>query len=180
MRTHLAIVVLVVATTFAALTASAGGKPSAGSARAKATTWAESQLGHHENGTSNCSSRINKWERDMGFKVPPCKVWCGALVHQAFLRAGVKLSPRIIDPNKSYNDAVAGIRHLERISIGDVRRGDVVFYKFRDGVKASHLGIARAKPSNGKLKTVEGNTSHAVRFQTRGTKYIVLAARVIP
>ena len=45
-------------------------------------------------------------------------------------------------------------------------------------MKASHLAIARDRPSGGKLDTVEGNTSHAVRLETRGTQYIVLAARV--
>lgn len=179
MRSRLIIALLVGAVAIAALTPSAGGAPSAGSVRAKATSWAESQLGHREVGTSNCSSRINKWERDMGFKVPPCKVWCGALVHQAFLRAGVKLSPRIINPDKSYSDAVAGKRKLRRISISQIRRGDIVFYLFRTDMRASHLGIARGKPSGGKLRTVEGNTSHAVRFKTRGTQYIVLAARVV-
>ncbi len=180
MRSRLVIALLALAVTLLAVAPSAGGAPSAGSVRAKATTWAESQEGHHENGTSNCSSRINRWERDMGFKVPPCKVWCGAFVHQAFLRAGVRLSSRIIDPHRSYGDAVAGRRHLKRIAIGAIRRGDIVFYRFRNGVKASHLGIARSKPSGGKLRTVEGNTSHAVRVQTRGTKFIVLAARVVP
>src|SRR4051794_6980309 len=78
------------------------------SARSAAVRWAVSQAGHRERGTSNCSDRINRWERHMGFRVPPCKVWCGAFVHEAFLRAGIRLSPRLIDPHKSYLDAKAG------------------------------------------------------------------------
>ena len=179
MRTRLMVVLVVLGASLGSVTSSAGGA-SAGTVRAKATSWAEKQAGHRENGTSNCSSKINAWERAMGFKVPPCKVWCGAFVHQAFLRAGVKLSPRLIDPDKSYGDAVAGVRKLKRISISQIQRGDIVFYMFRKNLRASHLGIARGKPSGGKLNTVEGNTSNAVRLERRGTKYIVLAARVVP
>lgn len=178
MRVRLTVLLLVIGAALAAVTSSAGGA-NAGSVRAQATSWAEQQIGHREVGTSNCSSKINRWERAMGFKVPPCKVWCGALVHQAFLRAGVRLSPRLIDPDKSYGDAVAGVRKLKRISISQIQRGDIVFYLFRKNLRASHLGIARGRPSGGKLNTVEGNTSNAVRFERRGMKYIVLAARVV-
>ncbi len=148
------------------------------SVRSAALAWAVGQVGTRERGTSNCSPAIDRWERDMGLRVPPCRVWCGAFVHQAFLRAGVKLSARLIDPDRSYGDAVAGRRHLRRIAPSSIRPGDVVFYKFREGVRASHLAIARSRPKGGTLDTVEGNTGNAVRLETRGTQYIVLAARV--
>jgi hypothetical protein len=143
-----------------------------------ALAWAIKQKGMKERGTTNCSPTIDRWQREMGLKVPPCRVWCGAFVHQAYLRAGVRLSARLIDPDRSYDDAIAGRRHLRRIAVSAVRPGDILFYKFRDGVRASHLALARSKPYDGKLDTVEGNTSHAVRLQTRGTRYVVLAARV--
>ncbi|MGH2942270.1 MAG: hypothetical protein ACRDLN_05810 [Solirubrobacteraceae bacterium] len=159
--------------------------PSAGSAtdarrsvRDAALTWAVGQAGTRERGTTNCSPAIDRWERDMGLRVPPCRVWCGAFVHQAYLRAGVRLSARLIDPDRAYADAVAGRRHLRTIAVSAVRPGDIVFYKFRDGVRASHLAIARSRPKGGMLDTVEGNTSHAVRLESRGTRYVVLAARV--
>lgn len=159
--------------------------PGAGSAtdarksvREKAVSWAVQQVGVRERGTTNCSPAIDRWQRDMGLKVPPCRVWCGAFVHQAYKRAGVKLSSRLIDPNRSYSDALAGRRHLRKIAVSAIRPGDLVFYKFRKGMRASHLALARSRPKGGKLHTVEGNTSHAVRLETRGTKYIVLAARV--
>lgn len=156
-----------------------GGAADAGSSvRSKALSWALTQVGTRERGTTNCSSKINRWQRDMRLKVPPCRVWCGALVHQAYLRAGVRLSKRLIDPHRSYADAVARRRHLRKIKISQIRPGDIVFYKFREGVRASHLALARSRPKGGRLRTVEGNTSHAVRTQTRGTRYIVLAARV--
>jgi hypothetical protein len=143
-----------------------------------ALAWAVKQKGTKERGTTNCSPTIDRWQRDMGLKVPPCRVWCGAFVHQAYLRAGVRLSARLIDPDRAYDDASAGRRHLRRIAVSAVRPGDILFYKFRDGVRASHLALARSKPHDGKLDTVEGNTSNAVRLETRGTQYVVLAARV--
>lgn len=159
--------------------------PSAGSARdasdavrAAALAWAVDQVGTAERGTTNCSPVIDRWERDMGLRLPPCRVWCGAFVHQAYLRAGVRLSRRLIDPHRSFADAVAGRRHLRKIAVSDIRPGDLVFYRFRSGVRASHVALARSAPRDGSLDTVEGNTSNAVRLETRGTKYIVLAARV--
>ena len=175
-RILLCLIVLVAG--FAVADSVAGGASGSASVRERAASWAVAQNGLFENGTSNCGPQINRWQRDMGLKVPPCRVWCGAFVHQAFRRAGVQLSARLIDPDRSYDDAIAGRRHLRQIAVSAIRPGDLVFYKFRDGVSASHLALARARPKNGKLDTVEGNTSHAVRLETRGTRYIVLAARV--
>jgi hypothetical protein len=148
------------------------------SIREAALAWAVKQEGTRERGTTNCSPTIDRWERDMGLRVPPCRVWCGAFVHQAYKRAGVRLSSRLIDPDRAYDDALAGRRHLRRIAVSAVRPGDILFYKFREGVRASHLALARSKPHDGKLETVEGNTDNAVRLETRGTRYVVLAARV--
>jgi len=163
----------------ATLVPAAGGAGDASeSARQKAVAWAVEHVGVREKGTTNCSPMINRWERDMGLRLPPCRVWCGAFVHQAYLRAGVRLSKRLIDPHRSFADAVAGRRHLRKIAISDIGPGDIVFYKFRNGVRASHLAIARSRPKDGMLDTAEGNVDNASSLQTRGTKYIVLAARV--
>jgi cell wall-associated NlpC family hydrolase len=89
-----------------------------------------------------------------------------------------QLSERLIDPDRSYDDALAGRRGLKAIAISKIERGDIVFYKFREGVRASHVAIARGRPSGAVLSTVEGNTSNAVRLERRGVRYIVLAARV--
>jgi hypothetical protein len=148
------------------------------SVRAQAVSWAVTQAGHREDGTTNCSSRINRWESDMGLRVPPCREWCGALPHQAFLRAGVRLSARLIDPDRSYGDAIAGRRGLRRIAIGNVRKGDLLFFAFRSGLRASHLALVRGRPRGGKVRTVEGNVGHHVVLVTRGLRYPVLAARV--
>ena len=178
MPSRMTIAVLVIAASFAVPSTVAGGAGVSASVRERATAWAVSQDGLHEIGTSNCGPQINRWERQMGLKVPPCRVWCGAFVHQAFRQAGVQLSRRLIDPHLSYADAVAHRRGLRSIPISRIRRGDIVFYKFREGVRASHVAIARARPSGGMLDTVEGNTSQAVRLERRGVQYIVLAARV--
>ncbi len=166
-------------TALVALVPSAGGATDARDAvRQQALEWAVNQAGVEEIGTTNCSPTIDRWERDMGLRLPPCRVWCGAFVHQAYLRAGVRLSRRLIDPHRSFADAVAGRRHLRKIAVSDIRPGDIVFYKFRTGVRASHLALARTRPKGGMLDTVEGNTSNAVRLESRGTQFIVLAARV--
>ncbi len=146
--------------------------------RADAVAWAVAQAGHRERGTTNCSARIDRWERDMGLRVPPCRPWCGALIHQAFKQAGVRLSARLIDPDRSYADAIAGRRGLRAIKISRVRRGDLLFFAFRRGLRASHVAIVRGAPNGGKVRTVEGNVAHAVRLKTRGLRYAVLAARV--
>ncbi len=115
----------------------------------------------------------------MGLKVPPCRPWCGAFVHQAALRGGSRLSRRLIDPDKTYDDIVAGRRGLRRIAVGSVRRGDIVLFKFRPGVRASHAEIVRGRPgSDGRIPLVGGNVSHRVEFNRRGMQYVVIAARV--
>lgn len=178
-RSSLIAVLAVCATTLAVIVPGAGSATDTGSSvREKALAWAVKQEGVKEIGTTNCSPVIDRWERAMGLRLPPCRVWCGAFVHQAYMQAGVRLSRRLIDPHRSFGDAVAGRRHLRAIAISAIRPGDLVFYKFREGVRASHLGIARARPKDGMLDTVEGNTSNAVRLESRGTKFIVLAARV--
>lgn len=181
MRRRLAVfaALAVCATAVTVIVPSAGGAADARqSQREKALSWAMKHVGLRERGTTNCSPTINRWQREMGLKLPPCRVWCGAFVHQAYMQAGVRLSRRLIDPHRSYYDAVNGRRHLRKISISAIRPGDVVFYKFRRGVRASHLGLARSRPKGGMLNTVEGNVSHTVSLESRSTKHIVLAARV--
>jgi len=176
-RRLLRIAVLAALGAVAIALASPAGAQTTSAAREAAVDWAVSQAGTTERGTSNCSPKIDRWERDMGIRV--CQVWCGAFVHQAFLQAGVRLSARLIDPDRSFTDAVAGRRGLKRIALSQVRRGDIVFYAFRPELRASHLAIARGRPKDGSIETVEGNTSNAVRLERRGLQYAVLAARVV-
>lgn len=179
MRSRLAALLLVLGAAIVPAESPAGAADGTSAKREAAVDWAVAQVGTQERGTSNCSPTIDRWERDMGLPVPPCRVWCGAFVHQAFLQAGVRLSKRLIDPDRSFGDAVAGRRGLKRIALSEIRRGDLVFYAFRRDLRASHLAIARDRPRDGSLETVEGNTSNAVRLERRGLQYAVLAARVV-
>lgn len=179
MRSRLAALLLVLGAAIVPGESPAGAADGTSAKREAAVDWAVAQVGTQERGTSNCSPTIDRWERDMGLPVPPCRVWCGAFVHQAFLQAGVRLSKRLIDPDRSFGDAVAGRRGLKRIALSEIRRGDLVFYAFRRDLRASHLAIARDRPRDGSLETVEGNTSNAVRLERRGLQYAVLAARVV-
>ena len=177
---RVALLVLLFVAALALPGATAGGAVSAETARARAVAWAMEQVGHRERGTTNCSARINGWTRDMGLRVPPCRAWCGSFVHQAFLRGGIRLSARMIDPDRAYSDAIAGKRKLRRIPKSSVRPGDLLFFAFRPGLKASHFAIVRTRPRDGRVLTVEGNVSHAVRTERRGLRFAVLAARVTP
>ena len=159
-------------------TTAQGAGPSLDQARDQAVRWAMTQVGHRERGTTNRSARIDRWTRGMGLRVPPARPWCGSFVHEAYRRAGIDLSARLIDPDRSYADAVSGRRGLRAIPIGSVRRGDLLFFAFRPGLKASHFALVRDTPSGGRVRTVEGNVSHAVRARVRGLAYPVLAARV--
>jgi len=53
------------------------------------------------------------------------------------------------------------------------------FSAFRPGLLASHFAIVRSRPRGGRVATVEGNVSNAVRLERRGLQYPVLAARVM-
>src|SRR5881394_2285529 len=147
-----------------------------GAVRDRAVRWAVAHAGLHERGTTNRSAQIDRWERDMGIRIG--QPWCGAFVHQAFLRAGLRLSARLIDPDRSYRYAQANRRHLRAIPIRSVRRGDLLFFAFRPGLLASHFAIVRGRPRNDRVPTVEGNVSNASRLELRGVQYPVLAARV--
>jgi len=144
--------------------------------RDRAVRWAIAHAGLHERGMTNRSPQIDRWERDMGIRIG--QPWCGAFVHQAFLHAGLRLSARLIDPDRSYRDAQADRRHLRAIPIRSVRRGDLLFFAFRPGLLASHFALVRARPRNGRVPTVEGNVSNAARLELRGVGYPVMAARV--
>jgi cell wall-associated NlpC family hydrolase len=159
----------------AALPATAGAQDMA-RVRDRAVRWAVAHAGLRERGTTNRSAQIDRWERDMRIRIG--QPWCGAFVHQAFLRAGVRLSARLIDPDRSYRDAKAHRRGLRAIPIRSVRRGDLLFFAFRPGLLASHLAVVRGRPRDGRAATVEGNVSNASRLELRGLQYPVLAARV--
>jgi hypothetical protein len=154
---------------------------------ARTIAWARTRAKHdfHEVGTTNCSPSIARWERHMGLQMPdapPCAPWCGAFIHEAFLQGGIHLSSRLMDPNASYADAVAGRNGLRRVPKRDVRPGDLVFFALDPampaGNQASHVALVVRGPRDGKVRTAEGNVGHHAVVTSRGLRYIVLAARV--
>jgi hypothetical protein len=150
-------------------------------ARARAVAWARSQRGMHEVGTTNCSPAIDRWEEHMSLAVPaapPCRPWCGAFVHEAFYRAGIDLSPRLIDPNQTYWDATQHRNGLRPIPKTHVVAGDIVFFELDPGVQASHEEIVLGRPRDGEVPTAGGNVGHHAVVTHRGLRYVVLAARV--
>jgi cell wall-associated NlpC family hydrolase len=153
----------------------------------RAITWARTRAKHdfHEVGTTNCSPSIARWEHHMGLQVPdapPCAPWCGAFIHEAFLQGGINLSSRLMDPNASYADAVAGRNGLKRVPKREVRAGDLVFFALDPampaGNQASHVALVVRGPRNGKVRTAEGNVGHHAVVTSRGLRYVVLVARV--
>ena len=81
---RLAIALVVLLAGFGIQSSAAGGASAIDTARESAVSWAEKQVGTREVAKTNCSPVIDGWQRDMRLKVPPCRVWCGAFVHQAF------------------------------------------------------------------------------------------------
>ena len=161
----------------------AGSPASSVPARERAVRWAVAQVGVHELGTTNCGRRVERWQRNAGWDLPPCRPWCGAFVHEAFLQAGVDLRSAFLFPERVLADAWAGRRGLHAIPVRRVRRGDLVIYKWPgSGDRADHFGIVtRAyRPRSGVVHTVEGNTGQAVRAQARPLRHVVTGVRVSP
>jgi hypothetical protein len=152
-------------------------------AREVAVRWAISQVGVHEIGTSNCGVAVERWQRNAGWSLPPCRPWCGAFVHEAFLRAGIHLHSAFLFPERVLDDARAGRGGLHAIPVRRVRRGDLVIFKWPGtGDRADHFGIVTRpyRRGSGVVHTVEGNTSQAVRAQARPIVHAVTGVRVRP
>jgi cell wall-associated NlpC family hydrolase len=151
--------------------------------RELAVRWAVRQVGVHEDGTTNCGQAVERWQRNAGWDLPPCRPWCGAFVHEAFRQGGIELRSAFLYPERVLDDARAGRRGLHTIRVRRVRRGDLVIYKWPgSGDRADHFGIVtRAyRAGSGVVHSVEGNTSQAVRAQTRPLQNVVTGVRVTP
>jgi cell wall-associated NlpC family hydrolase len=166
----------------AVIAALAAGSPAAAAPpREQAVRWAVRQVGVHELGTTNCGRTVERWQRNARWDLPPCRPWCGAFVHEAFLQAGVDLRSAFLYPERVLDDARAGRHRLRAISVRRVRRGDLVIYKWPgSGERADHFGIVtRAyRRDSGVVHTVEGNTAQAVRAQARPLRHVVTGVRV--
>jgi cell wall-associated NlpC family hydrolase len=151
--------------------------------RELAVRWAVAQVGVHERGTTNCGRAIERWQRNAGWDLPPCRPWCGAFVHEAFLRAGLDLHSAFLYPERVLDDARAGRHGLHAIPARRVRRGDLVIFKWPgSGDRADHFGIVTRpyRAGSGVVHTVEGNTAQAVRAKARPMAFVVTGVRVRP
>lgn len=158
-----------------------GGAFAARTAQAdRAAAWGARQVGVQEIGTTNCGRTVVRWQRNAGFRIPPCRVWCGIFVHEAFRQGGVDLSARWIDPEHVYYDALANRRHLHAIRPLTVRRGDVLLFRYRRDKRASHAAIVTRRLRGAIVYTVEGNTENRVRRKVHRIGTAVLALRVDP
>jgi hypothetical protein len=169
---------------FALLSAAPAGSvaPGAATPRAeRAVRWALRQVGVHERGSSNCGTKVVAWQRRAGWRVPPCHKWCGAFVHEAWLQAGVDLHSAFLDPANVLDDARAGRNGLRAIPVRQVRRGDLVIFRWGDWpTRADHFGIVtrRYRPGDDYVNTVDGNSGNAVVRGRRSLVYAVTGVRV--
>jgi hypothetical protein len=147
----------------------------------RAAEWAARQRGVHEIGSTNCGRTVERWERNTGVTVPPCREWCGAFVHEAFLQAGLRLSVRFLDPQKVLFDARADRRHLRLIAPRYLHRGDIALMLYRRDKLASHEAVVlRHRAGSPWVVTAEGNTGNRVQIKTHNLAIFVGALRVDP
>jgi hypothetical protein len=147
----------------------------------RAVRWALSQVGVREVGTSNCGPTIDRWQRRAGWRVPPCHKWCGAFVHEAWLQAGADLHSGFLDPERVLDDALAGRNGLRAIPVRQVRRGDLVIFRWGGhATRADHFGIVTRgyRLGDATVSTVDGNSGNAVKRGRRSLAFAVTGVRV--
>lgn len=149
----------------------------------RAVRWALTQVGVREVGNTNCGRTVVRWQRRAGWSVPPCHEWCGAFVHEAFLQAGVDLPSSFLYPEDVLDDARAGRRGLRAVPVRQVRRGDLVIFRWGNSAsRADHFGIVthRHRPGDAFVRTVDGNSGNAVVTGRRSLRYAVTGVRIVP
>jgi cell wall-associated NlpC family hydrolase len=176
------LLVTVVAGLVAAAPATAAPPGAATPQAERAVRWALTQVGVAELGNSNCGRTVVRWQRRAGWRVPPCHEWCGAFVHEAFLRAGLDLPSSFLRPEDVLDDARARRHRLRAIPVRAVRRGDLVIYRW--GIhdsRADHFGIVvrRIPPGARTVTTVDGNSGNAVAVGRRSLGYAVTGVRIV-
>ena len=149
------------------------------SQKERAVRWAFAQVGVTEIGDTECGPKITLWQQRAGWRVPPCRPWCGAFVHEAFLQAGINLRSAFLNPERVLDDARAGRNGLRAIPVRQVRRGDLVLYAWGTGKRADHFGIVTRPYRAGQVSAVEGNAGQAVRYETRAVQLAVTGVRVL-
>jgi CHAP domain len=129
-----------------------------------AVEWAMKQVGKKEAPPgSNRGDGIDEWEAFFGLGPVP---WCGCFAGYAVKKIG-KANTDTWFPfaGSIRQDAIAGNNNLHDVNPADAEPGDIVTF-FSGG--DDHIGLVRAKSKDGKVLTVEGNTSSATRDSDGG------------
>lgn len=114
--------------------------------------WERSQLGTHEQGTSNRGTMVDRFEREFGILGA---AWCGAFQGYALRKiGGVPVTDRVVYCPYIEEDAKHGVNGFASWHPWtDRHNGDLVLFDFGEGI-AQHVGMY---VGNG--MTIEGNTS---------------------
>jgi cell wall-associated NlpC family hydrolase len=123
-----------------------------------AVAWALAQAGTVEHPAgSNWGPKIEDWIKASGYGGPV--PWCQCFANAAAVQGGAPQLRTGFTPT-----VLNGIGGYKRIPSTQARAGDFVFYKWpgvsRDA--CDHVGVLLGAPANGRVETVEGNTSSGV------------------
>jgi len=124
-----------------------------------AVDWALKQVGKSESPPeSNSGPGIDEW---VGFFDLGPVPWCGCFAGYAVKKIGkAKSETWFPHAGNIRRDALAGLNNLHDVNPAEAQPGDIVTF-FSGG--DDHIGLVRAKSKDGKVLTVEGNTSSATR-----------------
>jgi hypothetical protein len=124
-----------------------------------AVAWALKQVGKKESpADSNRGPGIDDWEAFFGLGAVP---WCGCFAGYAVKKIGkANCDTWFPFAGSIRQDAIAGLNNLHDVNPADAEPGDIVtFFSGSD----DHIGLIRKKSADGKVFTVEGNTSSATQ-----------------
>jgi hypothetical protein len=121
-----------------------------------AVKWARSRIGVHEHPDgSNWGHPVQEWITFTGYDEP--QPWCGCFVAFAVVEKGGADVPKRIRLGFDLHineDAQAGKNGFARaVPVSEARRGDIATFSFR------HIGLVAGPTKDGKIHTIDGNTS---------------------
>ena len=128
---------------------------------------AAKELGVEEVNGSNCGPRVDVYKAacpalPADESWPWCSAFCCWVVRQAMQKCGIVETATFRRPTTAaawgwigWSISQDQTTHTRRLPGEDIQSGDILVYTF------SHVGIATAAPSNGRVATIEGNTDAA-------------------
>lgn len=112
--------------------------------------------------------------------------WCAVFVWWVFQKAGASSLYYGGKKTASCATLMSYYNKVGRLVKKDYQPGDIVFFNFSGGTRATHVGIVEEVKDNGNLVTIEGNTGTsnqtnggAVMRRERELKYVLGAGRPI-